>query len=262
MSCVLRIRFAGCWQNCHEQIYHFLLTSNTKNEQSVTPICRVLFLRRQRPEKTDFIEPLTPIHGLPDGDHIERTMLHWAVENGWNYAMRDFSDKPKSWIDHQDRDRRTGLHIACIHQNHQVAEHLVDSGPSYLLKDKLGRNAVHIAAETGCRSIVRLFVDEPIREYGRDNQGRSLLHFLVMWQRGSLIEDFIKAKSPIIDVLDNKRRTPLSYAALYNNNEALEVLLQHGAKVNFLDSNGSIPTPSAERIRSDRISANRLGCEA
>ena len=193
--------------------------------------------------------------------------------------MRDFSDKPKSWIDHQDRDRRTGLHIACIHQNHQVAEHLVDSGPSYLLKDKLGRNAgsccipkfasydadystVHIAAETGCRSIVRLFVDEPIREYGRDNQGRSLLHFLVMWQRGSLIEDFIKAKSPIIDVLDNKRRTPLSYAALYNNNEALEVLLQHGAKVNFLDSNGSIPTPSAERIRSDRISANRLGCEA
>ena len=62
-----------------------------------------------------------------------------------------------------------------------------------------------------------------------------------MWQPGSLIEDFINAKSPIIDVLDRKRRTPLAYAALYANNDALEVLLQHGAKVNFLDSNGSLP---------------------
>ena len=66
-----------------------------------------------------------------------------------------------------------------------------------------------------------------------------------MWQPGSLIEDFINAKFPIIDVLDKKRRTPLSYAALYNNNDALEVLLHHGAKVNFLDSNGSLPLHQA-----------------
>ena len=104
---------------------------------------------------------------------------------------------------------------------------------------------VHIAAETGCRSIIRLFIDESTREYGRDKQGRSLLHFLVMWQPGYLIEDFIKAKSPIIDVLDKKGRTPLSYAALYNNNEALEALLHHGARVNLLDSNGSIPLHQA-----------------
>ena len=66
-----------------------------------------------------------------------------------------------------------------------------------------------------------------------------------MWQAGSLIEDFINAKHPIIDVLDKQRRTPLSYAALYNNNEAVEVLLQHGAKVNLKDSNGSTPLHQA-----------------
>lgn len=198
------------------------------------------------------------IHGIPDGDHVGRTMLHWAVENGWDYAMRDFSDKPKSWTDHQDRDGMTALHIACVVQNYQVAEHLVDSGANHLLKDKLGKNPgscrvwdlaayltdhliVHVAAETGCRSIIRLFLDESTREYGRDQQGRSLLHFLVMWQPGSLIEDYINTKSPIIDVLDRKRRTPLSYAALYNNNEALEILLNHGATVNFKDSSGSTP---------------------
>lgn len=205
----------------------------------------------------NILEERFAIHGIPDGDHVGRTMLHWAVENSWDYAMRDFSDKPKSWIHHQDRDGMTALHIACVVQNYQIAEHLVDSGANQLLKDKLGRNPgsccvwnhaayltdhliVHMAAETGCRSIIRLFLDESTREYGRDKQGRSLLHFLVMWQPGSLIQDYINTKSPIIDVLDRKRRTPLSYAALYNN-EALEVLLNHGAKVNFKDSNGSTP---------------------
>ena len=210
----------------------------------------------------NIVEERFDIHGLPDGDHFGRTMLHWAVENDWNYAMRDFSDRPKSWIDHQDRDGMTALHIACIHQNHKVAEHLVDSGAGYLLKDKLGKNpgscftmrfvsrstnasTVHIAAEVGCRSIIKLFVDKKTREFGRDKQGRSLLHFLVMWQPGYLIEHFIRAKIPIIDVLDDQRRTPLSYAALYNNNEALEVLLHHGAQVNSSDSNGSIPLHQA-----------------
>lgn len=81
------------------------------------------------------------IKGLPNGDHVGRTMLHWAVENNWDYAMRDFSDQPRSWLDHQDRDGMTALHIACLQQNRRIVEHLMDSGASYLLKDKLGRNA-------------------------------------------------------------------------------------------------------------------------
>ena len=209
------------------------------------------------------LEERFDIHGITDGDHVGRTMLHWAVENSWDYAMRDFSERPKSWINHQDRDGMTALHIACVDQNYRIAEHLVDSGANYLLKDKHGKNPglchfsdaapvlladhiiVHVAAETGCRSIIRLFLDESTREYGRDKQGRSLLHFLVMWQPGSLIEDFMNAKSPIIDILDKKRRTPLCYAALCNNDEAIEVLLDHGAEVNLKDCNGSTPLHQA-----------------
>lgn len=88
----------------------------------------------------NILEHRFDIHGLPDGDHVGRTMLHWAVQNGWDYAMRDFSDRPKTWIDHQDRDGMTALHIACVIQSYKVAEHLVDSGANYLLKDKYGKN--------------------------------------------------------------------------------------------------------------------------
>ena len=221
-----------------------------------------LWAQQDFEDVANIIEERFDIHGLPDGDHVGRTMLHWAVDNSWDYAMRDFSDKPKSWIDHQDRDGMTALHIACFHQNYPVAKHLVDSGANYLLKDKLAKNpgsyplmrltgcladsfTVHVAAEVGCRSIIKLFVEKTTREYGRDKQGRSLLHFLVMWQPGPLIEEFIRAKSPIIDVLDNQRRTPFFYAALYNNDQAVVVLLDHGARVNFLDSNGSLPLHQA-----------------
>lgn len=79
------------------------------------------------------------IHGLPNGDHVGRTMLHWAVEQSWSYALKNFSDKPKHWLDHQDRDGMTALHLACQLQNRRIAEHLVDSGANYLLKDKLGK---------------------------------------------------------------------------------------------------------------------------
>ena len=225
--------------------------SDVKDEYRIFHHLLHLCAQQDWEDVANILEERFDIHGLPDGDHVGRTMLHWAVENGWDYAMRDFSDRPKSWIDHQDRDGRTALHIACIHQNHQVAEHLVDSGASYLLKDKLGMNSgsccslrfasydanyqkVHLAAENGRRSIIRLFIDGSTREFGQDNQGRSLLHFLVMWQPGSLIEDFIKAKSPMLDVLDDQRRTPLRYAAIFENKEAMEVLLQYGAKPLYL----------------------------
>lgn len=91
------------------------------------------------------------IRGVMNGDHVGRTMLHWAVENSWDgedpekgvkvgYALRDFSDKLKSWLNHQDRDGMTALHIACAQQNHRIAKHLVNSGADYLIKDKLGKN--------------------------------------------------------------------------------------------------------------------------
>ena len=88
----------------------------------------------------NIIEERFNIHGLPEGDHFGRTMLHWAVENGWQYATKNFSDKPKTWIDHQDRNGLTALHIACMHQNYEVVEHLMSTGANYLLKDRLGKN--------------------------------------------------------------------------------------------------------------------------
>jgi hypothetical protein len=114
-------------------------SSIANDEDSVFHHLLHLCAQQDWEDVSNILEDQFDIHGLPDGDHVGRTMLHWAVENSWDYALRDFSHKPKSWLDHQDRDGMTALHITCQLQNREVAEHLVDSGASYLLKNKLGR---------------------------------------------------------------------------------------------------------------------------
>lgn len=77
--------------------------------------------------------------GLPEGDHVGRTILHWAVDNSWAYALRDHSKKPKTWLNHRDRDGNSALHLASMHHYQEVAQHLIDQGADYLVKDKRGR---------------------------------------------------------------------------------------------------------------------------
>lgn len=77
--------------------------------------------------------------GLPEGDHVGRTILHWAVDNSWTYALRDHSKKPKTWLNHRDRDGNSALHLASMHHYQEVAQHLIDQGADYLVKDKRGR---------------------------------------------------------------------------------------------------------------------------
>ena len=98
-----------------------------------------------------------------------------------------------------------------------------------------------MAAEIGNRRLLNAFVQERIREYGRDGHGRALLHYIAMWQPGWFLEDFISTKSPIIDVRDRSGRTPLAYAALYNNDSALITLAKHGANIDCKDNGGSTP---------------------
>ena len=180
------------------------------------------------------------LQGL-ESDHVGRNMLHWAVENGWEYALNDHTQRPQSWLDHQDRDGMTPLHLAASYQRNEIANHLIKEGADYLLQDKRGRTPVHVAAEMGCRPIILFFLQTTTREFKRDKNGCSLLHYLSMWQSQQLIEDYISQKRPIINVLDRTRRSPLHYAAIYGNVGATKALLRYKALVNAKDSNSSTP---------------------
>ncbi|OCL15347.1 ankyrin, partial [Glonium stellatum] len=114
------------------------------------------------------------------------------------------------------------------------------------VRDRSRRLPVHIAAEQGHRAILALLLRCPIREYGKDRQGRALLHFLVMWHSQTFVQQCLDVLQPKVDVLDSSRRTPLHYAAIFGNSGAIKALLDAGADPNRLDSASSAPIHYAQ----------------
>ena len=180
------------------------------------------------------------LEGL-DSDHFGRTLLHWAVENGWAYALADHSSKPQAWLDRQDRDGMTALHLAVLNRNFAAVQSLLAQGARFLLKDKYGKNAVHLAAEHSFAPALRLFLDTNVREFQRDHQGTALLHYMCMWQSPGIIEQYIVSKKALLNVRDKSRRTPLHIAARCGNDDAAKILLSRGAFIDARDSNLQTP---------------------
>ncbi|KAH0543156.1 hypothetical protein FGG08_002501 [Glutinoglossum americanum] len=164
-------------------------------------------------------------------DDKGRTLLHWAVEWGWKYGHANHSREQRARINVQDKDGKTALHIAAECRNFKAARSLLGQGACYTLKDKFGKNPVHEAAESGSRAILELFLSGLDREFGKDNEGRGLLHFVAMWECEAVVQKYIASRHPIIDLRDKTRRTPLHYAAIFGNIDAATVLLRHGASV-------------------------------
>jgi ankyrin repeat protein len=181
-------------------------------------------------------------------DHRNRNLLHWIVDNGWDLAAGHTS---KSYSDDllnlQDSDGKTALHIAVETMNVTAARWLIDAGARFRIPDNAGRNAAHVAADVFCRRILNLFLDHKVREFGRDNHARSLLHYLAKWSDQQLLLRFCRRKRFLVNVRDRDRRTPLHYACLCSNVERAEALLGLGAAVNAEDSNYCTPLHYAIR---------------
>ena len=94
-----RRRSFHCMSETHERHARILTRMPARSipDDENTVFHHLLHLCAQQgwEDVSDILERQFNIYGLPMGDHVGRTMLHWAVENSWRYASRDFSDKPR-----------------------------------------------------------------------------------------------------------------------------------------------------------------------
>lgn len=122
-----------------------------------------------------------------------------------------------------------------------AAEYLLQAGANYRLKDSSDRRPIHIAAECGHRSITYLLLKQPVHNYGKDQHGRSLLQFLVMWHSDAFVRKCMRVLHGKVDVKDQFGRTPMHYASIFQNSPAVSVLLELGAEPNLRDKAESTP---------------------
>lgn len=184
-------------------------------------------------------------------DHVGRSLLHWALEHCWDLNKLDWNEYTASDLDVQDRDGLSALHLAVMNRDMDAIELLVSSGANCFLKDNAGMTPAHLAAELGYLKALNYFIQMPQREFGRTREGASLLHLLSIWLDGAVVRNFVMTKRALLNVRDNKGRTPLHYAAMANNAATARQLLSLGAAIDLKDGSGRTALHEAIRARSE-----------
>jgi ankyrin repeat protein len=132
-------------------------------------------------------------------------------------------------VDMRNEAGLTPLMVAATFGNVEVADALLTLGADITARNPPGHTSLHIAALAGQSGILRLLLD-----HGADiairarHEGETPLHFAALYGRLKVVE-LLAARGADIDVKDNQGVTPLQYARLRLQNQAVARLLALGA---------------------------------
>ncbi|KAL9059230.1 MAG: hypothetical protein Q9162_001267 [Coniocarpon cinnabarinum] len=188
----------------------------------------------------------TPLKDV-QSDHRRRTLLHWAIEHAWNHDAIDIHSKPLSWLDQQDENRETAMHLAIVHRDRARLDALLVCGADIMLKNQQGLSPVHLAAKLGYTAALDAFLHTETADFGKGQGLVSLLHFMSMWEHQPVIERYLTTRRPDVNARTVSKQTPLHYAAIHGNSAAAALLLEHGADVRAVDGGGNMPLHFAVR---------------
>ena len=84
----------------------------------------------------------------------------------------------------------------------------------------------------------------------RNKDGSTPLELAIAYGHGKKFIKLLIREGADIAMLDLVDRTPLHYAAMYGNAEAVMVLLGHNVALNRVETEGCTPSPSCGKKRS------------
>jgi ankyrin repeat protein len=88
---------------------------------------------------------------------------------------------------------------------------------------------------------VKLLLEKGANPKQGDDNERTALHWAVEEQGMRVAELLIKKAGDIVHAADQEKRTALHCAASIGNTHIVEMLLDHGARINVQDRNGQTP---------------------
>ncbi|KHJ93002.1 ankyrin repeat protein [Oesophagostomum dentatum] len=140
----------------------------------------------------------------------------------------------------------TGYADLLLGRNHEVEDAdsigFLEVLPQYQVKivtKKAKIQAIHKAVETGNLRAVRLLTDRKKLALCRDSRGLSPLHKAIVFDRADIAKYLIRNYPHAVNAMDQKKRTPLHYAAAYRDGGYLyKMMRKSGADPNIYDCNG------------------------
>ncbi|XP_039175955.1 CARD- and ANK-domain containing inflammasome adapter protein-like [Crotalus tigris] len=128
----------------------------------------------------------------------------------------------------------TLLHIAAAHGQTEIIDYLISKGAKREVKDNKGRTPLHRAAEKGHDKAVNRLLQAGANMYSLDQEGKTPLHLANQNQHMHVLKNILKE-----EVRRHKNQHNfLHMAALKDESDLVQILLKNGALVDAMDEKG------------------------
>ena len=176
-------------------------------------------------------------------DSEGNTMLHAAVINRGNPGQITRILEQGALIDARNRDGDTALHIAVRTNQRENGEFLISLGANIFALNGMGDSPLFVALSS---SPMRQWIINAHTLAAKDGLENSILHYAAEWNLNNAIPLIIRS-GLFVDVTNAAGQTPLFMAIRTDNTSTIRVLADNRANINARDNQGSSALHTAVR---------------
>lgn len=172
-------------------------------------------------------------------DKKDYKAIHWAAFHNNVQVIEELDQRDVS-IDTPNKDHRTALSIAILHDQNEAAECLIELGADFVTE--AAQSPVLLAAAKGNCAIMRLMhrVGISIDDPSKDKNKITPLHAAAKWGHLAMIQ-LLTQWGADIHARDSKGCTALHFAATKNKSDAIRLLCKLGLDPNVRSAQKNTP---------------------
>ncbi|XP_067653215.1 serine/threonine-protein phosphatase 6 regulatory ankyrin repeat subunit B-like [Haliotis asinina] len=139
-----------------------------------------------------------------------------------------------------DNDGNSILHFACMGEDEEIVEHILKLQVVDInCRGSNGMTPLLLAARQSTFSVFELLLEGGANLSVVDNDVNSILHFACMGEDEEIVEHILKLQVVDINCRGSKGMTPVLLAARQSTFSVFELLLEGGANLSVVDSDGN-----------------------
>jgi len=176
-------------------------------------------------------------------DSSGNTMLHSAVINSAKPEQIGRILDHRALVDSRNRGGDTALHIAVRTNQKEIGEYLIVRGANIFSLNSTGESPLSLALKT---DNMREWIINSTTITLRDGLGNNMLHYAAEWGLNNAISIIIKSGIPV-DTQNATGQTPLFLATKCNSPSTLKIFIDNNANLSIRDSQGNTALHAAVR---------------